>query len=108
MTAIYRLDAITKQYGTLLVLDVAALEVERGELLAIVGPSGAGKSTLLRLLNFLESPASGTLYFQDHAVTCGDDVPLELRRRVTTVFQRPMLLSTSVFNNVAYGLRLRR
>ena len=107
-TAIYRLDGITKQYGTQLVLDVPALDVEPGEVLAVVGPSGAGKSTLLRLLNMLEPPTSGTIYFQDHAVTCGDDVPMELRRRVTTVFQRPMLLSTSVFNNVAYGLRLRR
>jgi tungstate transport system ATP-binding protein len=87
------------------VLHIDSLSIERGERLAIVGPSGAGKSTLLRLLNFLEPPAGGRIEFEGRPVPA--EAPLELVRRVTTVFQRPMLLDRSVRDNVAYGLRLR-
>ena len=87
------------------VLDVDALDVPAGTLLAVVGPSGAGKSTLLRLLNFLEPPSAGTLHFAGQPVPAAP--PLSLVRRVTTVFQRPVMLAGSVWDNVAYGLRLR-
>jgi tungstate transport system ATP-binding protein len=106
MDAVYVLKEVQKVYDGRCVLDVAHLEVRRGEVLAVVGPSGAGKSTLLRLLNFLEPPDGGTLIFQGHRIGRGP-VPLHLRRQVTTVFQRPVLLSASVAANVAYGLRLR-
>ena len=62
--SIYRLEAVTKQYGARRVLDGINLEVQPGEVLAIVGPSGSGKSTLLRLLNFLDPPTSGRIRFQ--------------------------------------------
>lgn len=104
---IYRLRGITQRYGSRMVLDIDQLEIRRGETLALVGPSGAGKSTLLRLLNFLEAPASGAIEFDGQAVGNHERLPLDLRRQVTTVFQRPMLLSASVLANVAYGLRLR-
>ncbi len=74
---------------------------------AIMGPSGAGKSTLLRLLNFLEQPSQGCIYFKDFAVRPAAGVPLHLRRLVTTVFQRPLLLNRSVAANVRFGLQLR-
>jgi tungstate transport system ATP-binding protein len=89
------------------VLEVEQLEIRRGEILALVGPSGSGKSTLLRLLNFLESPTSGEIEFAGARFASGQEIPLELRRRVTTVFQRPMLLNRSVWDNVDYGLQLR-
>lgn len=104
---IYQLDGVTKQYEGRRVLEVDHLEIWRGETLALVGPSGAGKSTLLRLLNFLESPTSGAIRFLDAEFSPGRPMPLELRRRVTTVFQRPILLNSSVWANVHYGLRLR-
>lgn len=105
---LYRLRAVRKAYGTAsprLVLDLTALDVRRGEVLAVVGPSGAGKTTLLRLLNFLEAPTSGAVHFDGKPVPA--DPPLSLLRRVTTVFQRPVMLSGTVRENVAYGLRLR-
>ncbi len=103
--AIYTLDSIIHAYGQRTVLQIGSLSIRRGEIVALVGPSGAGKSTLLRLLNFLETPTSGRLTFAGQVVS--SDVPLGLRRQVTTVFQRPSLLHASVWDNVAYGLRLR-
>lgn len=86
-------------------MDIQHLDVYGGEILAVVGPSGAGKSTLLRLLNFLEYPDGGGLTYA--GVTVTPVLPLALRRQVTMVFQRPLLLNASVSTNVAYGLRLR-
>ncbi|NLS76664.1 MAG: phosphate ABC transporter ATP-binding protein [Chloroflexi bacterium] len=104
---IYQLRGITKSYGNGFALRLDELDIRRGEILALVGPSGAGKSTLLRLLNFLESPNSGSIRFMGAEVRPGGAMPLELRRRVTTVFQRPVLLNRSVAANVRYGLDLR-
>jgi len=106
MDALYVLENVRKVYDGRSVLHIERAEIRKGEILAIVGPSGAGKSTLLRLLNFLEQPDEGTILFQGHPVD-GGAVPLALRRRVTTVFQQPVLLSTSVAQNIHYGLRLR-
>jgi tungstate transport system ATP-binding protein len=103
----YSLQQVTKTYNTRTVLEVENLAIHQSEILAIVGPSGAGKSTLLRLLNFLEPPIEGKIAFHDQVFSAGSEIPLELRRKVTMVFQRPMLLSRSIFANVNYGLELR-
>ena len=105
MSAAYRLENLKKVYGDRMVLDIDELQIHAGEILALVGPSGAGKSTLLRLLNFLETPSSGTFIFNNQSTT--GSVPIQTRRQVTTVFQRPVLLHSSVRANVAYGLGLR-
>jgi tungstate transport system ATP-binding protein len=103
---LYALENLRKSYNGRDVVDLEHLEVQRGEVLALVGPSGTGKSTLLRLLNFLEPPTSGTIAYDGH--TYGDHrVPMTIRRQITTVFQRPVLIRGSVRRNVAYGLRLR-
>ncbi len=104
---IYELHDLAKDYAGRRVLDIGSLDIFPGEVLALVGPSGSGKSTLLRLLNFLEFPTSGTINFKGVPFQAGGDMTLELRRKVTTVFQRPMLLERSVWDNVSYGLRLR-
>jgi tungstate transport system ATP-binding protein len=105
---IYRIARLSMGYGERSVLELEALEIRRGEILALVGPSGSGKSTLLRLLNFLEPPSSGEIEFAGERFASGGEMPLAVRRRVTTVFQRPMLLDRNVWENVAFGLRLRR
>ena len=104
---LFELRGVVKRYGPRAVLTVDRLDIRRGEMLAVVGPSGAGKTTLLRLLNFLESSTEGAIRFGDAVVQGAQPVPLALRRRITTVAQRPVLLRRSVEANVAYGLRLR-
>lgn len=104
---IYQLRDITKEYDGRRVLRVEHLDIQRGEIFALVGPSGAGKSTLLRLLNFLEPPTGGRIRFLGAEFSADRPMPLKLRRRVTTVFQRPTLLNRSVWANTVYGLRLR-
>lgn len=106
-TPIYRLSGLTKNYGTRDILEIDELDIYKGEVFALVGPSGAGKSTLLRLLNFLEFPNTGSIEFGGAIFRPGQEMPLDLRRRVTMVFQRPMLLDRSVLDNVVFGLRLR-
>jgi tungstate transport system ATP-binding protein len=104
---VYRLDGVTKTYESRVVLDIDALEIARGEIFALVGPSGSGKSTLLRILNFLEEPTGGIVEFGGARYRAGAEMPLELKRRVTMVFQRPILFDGTVWDNVTYGLRLR-
>ena len=104
---VYRLQGVSKEYEGRRVLEVKHLDIEQGEIFGLVGPSGAGKSTLLRLLNFLEPPTTGQVRFLDAEFSGSEPMPLQYRRRVTTVFQRPILLNRSVEANVAYGLGLR-
>jgi tungstate transport system ATP-binding protein len=87
------------------VLEIDQLSVQKGEVLAVIGPNGAGKSTLLLTLSRLIRPARGEITFGDQPLEAQND--LEYRRRIGLVLQEPLLLNTSVFENVAAGLRFR-
>lgn len=89
------------------VLEVDHLAVRPREVLTIVGPNGAGKSTLLRVLALLERPTRGTVRFAGTPVRYHPAHLLPLRRRMATVFQTPLLCDTTVYGNVALGLRYR-
>jgi putative ABC transport system ATP-binding protein len=86
--------------GNMLVDDVS-VQVQPGEVLAVIGPSGAGKSSFLRLLNRLDEPTAGTVLLngQDYRTF----TPQELRRRVGIVMQTPFLFPGTVAANVAFG-----
>jgi tungstate transport system ATP-binding protein len=103
---LYRLEGVRHRYGGRAVLEISRLEVHGGEVLCLVGPTGAGKSTLLRLLAGLERPSAGRLWLGENRLD-ERDLPLEVQRRQTLLFQRPLLLAGTVRANVAYGLRLR-
>jgi tungstate transport system ATP-binding protein len=105
MTPLLLLRKISQRYGERTVLAIDELAIPAGERLALIGPSGAGKSTLLRLLCLLERPTTGTIAYAGQ--TIHGTVPLAVQREITLVFQRPLLLDTSVWRNVAFGLRLR-
>lgn len=105
MTAEIAITDLTHRYDMREILNISSVSFPPGQFTAIVGPSGAGKSTLLRLLNFLERPDAGRLSLDGQPLPV--DPPIDVRRRVTTVFQRPILLRRSVLANLAYGLRLR-
>ncbi|MBP8974133.1 MAG: ABC transporter ATP-binding protein, partial [Anaerolineae bacterium] len=107
-TPLYTLRDVRQVYGTRTVLDIPALTVQRGEVLAVVGPSGAGKSTLLRLMALLETPTQGEMLLHlDGERVSAATASIAQRRLLAMVFQRPALLSRNVRANVAYGLRLR-
>ncbi len=90
-------------------LDVPELEIRRGETLALIGPNGAGKSTLVRVLGMLQQPTSGSVTFDNRTVFNPSPAvdQVSVRRETAVVFQEPLLMDNTVFNNVALGLRLR-
>jgi molybdopterin-binding protein len=106
MATLAELKNLTKSFGNRTVLDDVTLQIEEGEMLALLGPNGSGKTTLLKILAFLEKPTSGEVKFQGEAVT--DKNAERMRQQSAMVFQRTMLFSTNVYNNVAFGLKMRK
>jgi len=95
---------VTKRFGDFTALDNVSLHVEPGELVALLGPSGSGKTTLLRVIAGLENPDAGQVRF------AGEDATTRnvRERRVGFVFQHYALFRhMTVFENVAFGLRVR-
>ena len=86
-------------------LKVDSLNITRGETLVIVGPNGAGKSTLLLVLARLIKPDSGEIIFDGNPLAQINS--LDYRRRISFVFQAPLLMDMSVEGNVALGLKFR-
>lgn len=104
MTLLYELENVKKLYDGRVVLQINDLQIRQGEILGLIGPNGSGKSTLLRLLAFLEKPDEGIIRF------CGEPARFDdngHRRHVTMLLQNPLLLKRTVFENIAYGLRMR-
>ena len=86
-------------------LEVGQLSIRRGETLTVVGPNGAGKSTLLLALAHLLRPARGGIRFDGKPIHEWGD--LEYRRKISFVFQSPLLMDMTVEQNVALGLTFR-
>ena len=86
-------------------LKVDSLNIKRGETLAVVGPNGAGKSTLLLALAHLIKPARGQIIFDGKPISQMDE--LAYRRKLSFVFQDPLLMDMSVEDNIALGLKFR-
>ncbi len=99
-------------YGDFMAVKNITLAIEANKITAIIGPSGCGKSTLLRALNrmndlILSSWVEGEVLFQGVNIYQKDTDVIELRRRVGMVFQKPNPFPSSVYENVAYGPKIR-
>ncbi|MEO8807181.1 MAG: sulfate ABC transporter ATP-binding protein [Burkholderiaceae bacterium] len=95
---------LNKRFGNTVVCDKLNLDIPSGELVALLGPSGSGKTSLLRIIAGLERPDSGSVLFHGEDATF-DDVR---DRQVGFVFQHYALFGhMSIFENVAFGLRVR-
>lgn len=87
------------------VLKIETLDIHKGETLAVVGPNGAGKSTFLLALAHLLKSVDGEISF--HGRLQGEWDDLEYRRKIAFVFQDPLLMDMSVYDNIALGLKFR-
>jgi len=96
-----------QKYGDRCILKNVNLKLQKGEVFALIGPTGAGKTTLLRLIDLLEVPTTGKIYFAGMDVTECGRVRLEVRRRMAFVLQKPIVFNASIYDNIAYGLRWR-
>ncbi len=101
---LYQIRDADHFYGDKQVLSIADLDIPSGSITGLIGPNGSGKSTLLKLLGFLEEPTYGTILFQGRKAAPFSKV---VRARVTLLPQEPYLMRRSVFDNVAYGLKIR-
>ncbi len=100
-----RLEKVTKVYGKVVAVDHVTFEVEPGELFTLLGPSGCGKTTTLRIIAGFEVPEYGRVYFDDEDVT----FLKPYKRNTAMVFQNYALWPhMTVFDNIAYGLRIKR
>jgi len=106
MTAIAELKNVMKAYANKVVVDAVNLQISKGEILALLGPNGSGKSTLLKMLAFIEEPTAGEVIFQGEKVNFKNSE--KERMESTLVFQKTTVFGTSVYNNIAYGLKIRK
>jgi len=99
------LQGITKRFGDYIAVNNISLGIEKGEFLSFLGPSGCGKTTTLRMIAGLEEPSEGSIFIKGKRV---NNVP-PFMRNIGMVFQNYALFPhKSVFENVAYGLRMRQ
>lgn len=108
MSNVYEIRGVKKDFGGKCVLDIDKLDLEAGKVNALIGPSGAGKSTLLQILNGIETQSEGTVVFCGEEFGRNRKLPLETRRKMSMVLQKPTLFNTTVYENVACPLKLRK
>ena len=102
---IIQLQGLTKQYGNKTVVNNINLNIEKGQFVTFLGPSGCGKTTTLRMIAGFEIPTQGKVLFD--GVDIANFPPH--KRPVNTVFQKYALFPhLNVFNNIAFGLKLKK
>jgi phosphate transport system ATP-binding protein len=108
---VFRIENLTAYYGKAPAIQDVSFDIYGKTVTAIIGPSGCGKSTFIRCLNRMNDVipsfrSDGKILFHDVDLQGKDVDPVSVRRRIGMVFQRPNPFPKSVFDNVAYGLRI--
>ena len=103
MSVQLQLVDIKKSYRNVNALNSISLEMQGGKIIVLLGVNGAGKTTLMRIMAGLENSDSGQLLFNNQNIDCK-----ALRQVSTLVFQKSAMFSTNVYDNLAYGLRIRK
>ena len=105
MNDLLRLEGVQKRFANQIAVNDVSFEVQEGEFISILGPSGCGKTTLLRLIMGLETPSAGAIYLNDIDITSLRPA----KREFSIVFQDYALFPhMTLYENVAYGLKLRK
>jgi tungstate transport system ATP-binding protein len=103
MSARLQLVNIKKSYRNVEALKSVSLEIQGNKIIALLGVNGAGKTTLMRIVAGLDNADSGQFLFNGQSIECK-----ELRQVSTLVFQKSAMFSTNVYDNLAYGLKIRK
>ncbi len=106
MKPLLEIENLTKTYDGKNVIENFTLEVKKGERLAVIGPNGSGKTTLIKIINLLETPTSGKVYFGG-ANLQNTSEKWAFRRKMALVFQKPAVFNTTVSGNISIGLKIR-
>jgi phosphate transport system ATP-binding protein len=109
--AALRADQVSVYYGSTLAVRDVNLDIPKNEIVALIGPSGCGKSTVLRCFNRMNDliPSArmqGTISLHGKSIYDKSVDPVELRRRIGMVFQKPNPFPKSIFENIAFGARI--
>jgi tungstate transport system ATP-binding protein len=94
---------IKKSYRNVQALNSVSLDLQGGKIIVLLGVNGAGKTTLMRIMAGLENADNGKMLFNDQTIDCK-----VLRKVSTLVFQKSAMFSTNVYDNLAYGLKIRK
>ncbi|WP_390178367.1 phosphate ABC transporter ATP-binding protein PstB [Microbacterium sp. MTN4-26] len=110
-SGLIRCENVDVFYGNFRAVTDVNLSFGKNEITALIGPSGCGKSTLLRSLNRMNdlvdgARVEGQVLFQDDDIYAKDVDPIEVRRRIGMVFQKPNPFPKSIYDNIAYGPRV--
>lgn len=108
---VLRTENLDIYYGKFLAVKGVNLEIPKNRITAFIGPSGCGKSTLLRSFNRLNDlingfHVEGNVYYNDQDLYAKNIDPVEVRRRIGMVFQKPNPFPKSIYDNIAYGARV--
>jgi len=110
---IIKLKNVNFYYGENRALTDITMNYRKNKVTALIGPSGCGKSTLLRLLNRMNDLIDGTrvegeILYEDKNIYSPDLDPVEIRRKIGMVFQKPNPFPKTIYNNIAYGPKLNK
>ncbi|MBA3584076.1 MAG: phosphate ABC transporter ATP-binding protein [Gemmatimonadetes bacterium] len=109
--AIFTLDDVTVAYGGVPAVEDVTFALRQNEITAFIGPSGCGKSTLIRCLNRMNdlipsATVAGKVLYHDQDLYADDIDPVQVRKRIGMVFQKPNPFPKSIFENIAFGPRV--